>query len=270
MPQFIGPSGIIFVRCMAAAVFFSCLYIFSPKEKILKTDLYKIIMASALGIAANQLLFMEGLNKTTPINASLMMTSSPIIVFIVAAIYLKEKITWAKVAGISLAASGAIALLLHSLAIAAHNILVGDIFIILNACCWALFLVRVKPLVTKYRTTTIMPLLFIFGFAFIFPFGYSDFQKIVFNQFTLQAWWALGFVIVFSTLFAYYLNIHVLKFINPSIAGVYIYMQPVLATFFSIVLGKDMLTVEKIIFSLLIFSGVYLVSKKRPTHNNDL
>lgn len=262
MPEFILPFGIVFIRCVVAVVFFSVVYMFSPKEKIDTKDILKIGLASALGIACNQLLFIEGLNMTTPINASLMMTSSPIIVFLVSAIILKEKITWVKIVGIALAASGAISLLLHSFSMEAHSILVGDIFIILNACCWALFLVVIKPLVVRYRTTTIIPFLFIFGLIMVIPFGIGDFRAINFEHFTSKAWLALGFVIVFATLFAYYFNIYVLKFIDPSIAGIYIYLQPLLATVFSIFLGKDYLTFEKVLFSLFIFSGVYLVSRK--------
>lgn len=269
MPDFISPAAIILVRCISAVVFFGALYLFSPKEKIAKADLLKILMASMVGIAANQLLFMEGLNKTTPINAALMMTCSPIIVFLVAAWILKEKITWIKILGIALAASGAVSLLLHSFSVAAHQILVGDIYIILNACCWAFFLVLIKPLVAKYRTTTIIPLLFGFGLIMVFPFGINDLLATDFVAFTTSAWLALIFVVVFSTLFAYYLNIHVMKFVDPSIAGIYIYLQPVLATFFSVSLGKDILSSEKIIFSLLIFSGVYLVSKRRREETRD-
>lgn len=263
MPDFISPAAIILVRCISAVLFFATLYLFSPKEKIAKADLLKILLASTLGIAANQLLFMEGLNKTTPINAALMMTCSPIIVFLVAAWILKEKITWVKIVGITLAASGAVSLLLHSFSIDAHQILVGDIYIILNACCWAFFLVLIKPLVVKYRTTTVVPLLFGFGLILVFPFGINNLLATDFMAFTTTAWLALIFVVVFSTLFAYYLNIHVMKFVDPSIAGIYIYLQPVLATLFSVALGKDILSNEKVLFSLLIFSGVYLVSKKR-------
>lgn len=272
MPDFISPSAIILTRSISSVFFFGILWFISPKEKIEKRDLKQIILASFLGIASNQLLFMEGLNKSTPINAALMMTSSPVIVFLVSALIYKERITLVKILGIVLAASGAISLLLHSFSIAAHTILLGDIYIIMNASCWALFLVIIKPLVTKYRTTTIIPVLFLFGFMMVLPFGAHDFVHTQFAAFTTVAWLALAFVIVFSTWVAYYLNIHVMKFVNPSIAGIYIYLQPVLATIFSLMLGKDELSVEKIFFSLLIFSGVYLVSKRpaKITTTSDL
>ncbi|TAH25571.1 MAG: DMT family transporter [Cytophagales bacterium] len=262
MPVYISPSAIILIRAITSVVFFFALYLFSEKEKIGKSNLLRLILASIMGIAANQLLFMEGLNKTTPINAALMMTSSPIFVIIISSIFLKEKISKLNLLGLLFAASGAISILLYSFKIAAHQVLIGDIYILLNAFCWAVFLILIKPIIMKYKTTTIMPLLFMIGTIGILPFAWNDLVSTNFNLFSSEAWYSLFFIIIFSSWFAYYFNIHALKFVHPSIAGVYIYLQPVLTSFFAVWLEKDQISLEKIIFSIIIIAGIYLVSIK--------
>lgn len=262
MPQYISPSAIIVVRSISAVLFFSLLYLFSTKQKVNQRDFWRLVLAAFLGIAANQLLFMEGLNKTSPINASLMMTSAPVLVLLTSIWMKKERFTIYKLIGLVCAGMGALMLLAHSMSIDSHEVMLGDVYILLNAACWALFLVVIKPIITKYHTTTVMPILYLLGLMFVLPFGWQDFIHTNFRAFSIEAWLALGFVIVFATWIAYFLNIYGLKHVNPSAAGVYIYLQPVFSTIISITMGKDELNFEKVVFSIFIFVGIYLVGVK--------
>lgn len=270
IPVYLHPSTGILVRVMITALVFVTAYLFSKKERVRKEDIARLVLSAALGIAANQLLFFEGLSRTTPINASLMMTSAPIVIVLFSSFILREKITRKKIIGTVLAAFGAISLLLHSGTQPDGNIFLGDLMVLSNACCWALFLVTVKPLMAKYSTITIVTWLFVIGSLFVLPFGYKGLIDINLNIFTWQAWAALSFIVVFATVIAYYFNVKVLKNVDASVAGIYIYLQPVLATLIAMGMGKDVLTLEKSTFALLILSGVYLVSsndkisKERP------
>jgi drug/metabolite transporter (DMT)-like permease len=55
-----------------------------------------------------------------------------------------------------------------------------------------------------------------------------------------------------------------MKELKPTTIAVFVYLQPVFATIFAISLGKDDLTLVKIISAILIFTGVYLVTQKAP------
>ncbi len=222
----------------------------------------RVFLAALFGIVINQMCFYEGLNLTTPINASLMMTSTPIIVLLVSSFMLREKISATKIIGVLLGTTGTVLLLLHSGRGKVEGLFTGDLLVLINASAWACFLVTVKPLMHKYNPFTILKWIFFLGFLIILPFGYQDFIRTDWTALTAEAWWAFAFVIVFATLFNYYLNSAVMKFVNPSLAGSYIYIQPPIAAMIAIFLGKDYFDLEKSSYLVVILSGVYLVSMR--------
>ena len=138
----------------------------------------------------------------------------------------------------------------------------GDIFVLINATSYGLYLVLVKPLMSKYNPITILFIVFSFGLIFVFPFGYNELSLVDWTEIPNNIWFEIGFVVLFTTFFAYLLNAFALKNVSPNTVSIYIYLQPVLASFFAIYWGSDELKEDKIIAALLIFAGVYLVSKE--------
>jgi len=106
MPNKIGPSAFIFLRIVGAGILFWIIKSFI-KEKINKKDFPLLILCGLLGVASNQLLFFHGLNLTSPIDASIIITAIPIVVLIFSAILLKERITPNKIIGIAIGGIGA-------------------------------------------------------------------------------------------------------------------------------------------------------------------
>ncbi len=270
MPAYIQPSGIIVLRGIVCILVFGAIDIFFVKERVEKKDFGRLLLCALFGIAINQLMFYNGLNLTTPINASLMMTTSPIIILVISSLVLKERITFLKVAGLILGATGTILLLLHSGMGEKGDLLIGDIMVLINAISWGCFLVTVKPLMMKYNPFTVLKWVFFFGFFMVLPFGYHDFISVKWELMTYEAMWALAFVVIFATLFAYYYNAAVLKYVNTSIAGSYIYLQPVLAAAIAIAWGKDIFSLQKLAYSFLILSGVYLVSLRKNNSQSNI
>jgi drug/metabolite transporter (DMT)-like permease len=263
MPDYVQPSAIIIIRGIFAILFFWLLHLLFVKEKLSeRKDLYRMFVCAIFGITANQILFYEGLNLTTPINASLLQCAVPIFVIIFSAWMLQERITAIKILGITLGATGAILLLLHSRRAELSGAQAGDIMVLLNAISYAVFLVLVRPLSQKYNPITIVKWVFLFGTIMSLPFGYNQLMKVEWSRLPQDAIISLGFIIIFATLINYYLNVGVLRFVQTSVAGIYIYLQPVIASVIAISMEKDSFTYEKIFYSLLIFGGVYLVSKK--------
>jgi len=263
MPLYIQPSAIVVVRVVLAAAFFWLVDLFFKREQLdFRKDLPRIALCGFFGVGANQLLFYSGLNLTSPINASLIMTTCPVLVLIASAILLEERVTIIKVTGIALGAAGASLLLLSSHSNVDQGMFLGDFMIFLNASCYAVFLVLVKPLLARYRALTIAKWLFLLGCFYVIPFGYQEVMQTSWNTIPIFAGLAFGYIIIFNTIIAYYFNVNVMKYVNASVAGIYIYLQPMLATTIAIGFGRDVLTPQKIISSLLIFGGVFLVSRK--------
>ncbi len=261
MPDYIGPSGFILLRVIGGSLLFFLTYIFFIKENVELKDIVRLLFCGLFGVAINQLFFFEGLNLTTPINAAIIMTVSPILVIIFSAIIIKEKITIRKLLGIFLGIVGAATLILKSGSISIDNaFFVGNILIFINATSYSIYLVLVKTLMTKYNPITVMFYVFSFGLIFVLPFGLNELLEVNTQSFSKIIYLKVAFVVICTTFLAYLFNAFALKTLNPSVVSTYIYLQPVLASVVAIFLKSDSLDFIKILSALFIFSAVYLVS----------
>lgn len=263
MPDFISPISIVFFRIIGAGILFWLLSLFVKTQKVERKDMIKMSWLALFGVVINQIFFIYGLSITTPINSSIIMISNPIIVFTFTMIVLKERITLLKVSGLILAISGAIMILLYRGNFeVGSDTLAGDLMTLVNSASWAVFVVLVKPIMQKYNTATAMRWMFLFGSIYILPIGYSEAMHTNFYNFTPYAFFALGFVVIATTFLAYFLNIYGLQELSAGTVSTYIYLQPLLASIFAIVGGKDTLTTTKLISGILIIFGLYLVNIK--------
>lgn len=261
MPDYIGPSGFILLRVIGGSLLFFLTYIFFIKENVELKDIVRLLFCGLFGVAINQLFFFEGLNLTTPINAAIIMTVSPILVIVFSAIIIKEKITIRKLLGIFLGIVGAATLILKSGSISTDNaFFVGNILIFINATSYSIYLVLVKTLMTKYNPITVMFYVFSFGLIFVLPFGLNELLEVNTQSFSKIIYLKVAFVVICTTFLAYLFNAFALKTLNPSVVSTYIYLQPVLASVVAIFLKSDSLDFIKILSALFIFSAVYLVS----------
>jgi len=260
---FIKPFGFIVLRVGGAALLFWLFSFLGPKEKIDKKDFKTIIAAAVFGVAVNMLLFFKGLELTTPIHASVIMIIAPIIVLILSSFYLNESITRLKVIGIIFGFTGATVLIVYGKSPSpADNVFLGNIMILLNAISYSIYIIIVKKLTYKYHPFTFIKWLFLFGFFMVLPFGFSDLQLIDINTFSPYIWFSVAFVIIGATFGTYILNPLALKHLKASTVAVFIYLQPLIAGVFAVIMGSDIVTPLKISATALIFTGVYLVTKK--------
>lgn len=275
MPDKIGPSSFVFIRLLFATPLFWILNTFVVKERVAKSDIPRLVLCGLLGAATNQLLFFHGINLTSPIDASIIMTVVPVIVLVFSSLLLKEHITKNKLLGIIIGGIGAITLILYGSKVAGSSSLLGNLFIFLNATSYGLYLVFVKPLMKKYKAITVISWVFLFGFLFTFPFGINDFMNTDFAAFTLNTYLVVAFVVLFTTFFAYLFNIYSLNYVSPSVTSSYIYLQPlisfIMVTIYAEVFSQKQyiqdINLVKIVSCLLVVFGVYLVSKKAKSTN---
>jgi drug/metabolite transporter (DMT)-like permease len=262
MPKYVNAYGFILLRVVGATLLFWLLSSFLPKEKIEKQDFKRLIACGFFGAAINMMMFFKGLSYTTPINASIIMTSIPIMVLLMASIIIKEKISGQKTLGILLGATGAIVLIVSdkSLSIGTDT-LWGDSLTLFNAMSYGLYLVMVKPLMNKYEAFTVIKWVFLFGTLFVMPLGIPEVLEVNWNNLPTDIWYGIAYVVIGTTFLSYLFNSFGIKFVGPSIVAMYIYLQPILASAFALYLGKDILTPTKVICTALIFVGVYLVSR---------
>ena len=270
MPNYVEAYGFIIMRVGGSAILFWLVWLFSRiskdvrDEKIDRADYPRIFWAAFFGVALNMLAFFKGLSLTSPISASVLMVSTPIIVLVLSAIILKERMQKRMVFGIILGLIGTAFLILYGKSSGnATNPTLGNFLVFINATSYGLYLVIVKKLMEKYNPFNFAKWIYLIGFIMVLPFGWGEFETINWALMPMDIYLKIGFVVVFSTFGTYMLNLLSMRELKPTTVAVFVYLQPFFATVFAISLGKDELTLVKIVSAILIFTGVYLVTQKK-------
>lgn len=267
MAGMVTPEGLTIMRMLFACIMFWITSLFMKQEKVPFKDLALLFLCAMCGVAINQSVFIEGLSRTSPVDASIIATAGPIYVMLLAALILKEPITKKKTAGVFLGAAGALTLILFSAR--SHNQssdLTGDLMVVFSGFMYSIYVVVSKPLSQRYSSVTIMKWMFLFSCIVLVPFMYKDIITTPAFHTATPDWKALGgiaFVLLGATYLAYLLIPMALKRIRPTTVSMYNYMQPIVASFIAIIIGQDKFSIGNILSALLVFSGVYLVTQSK-------
>ncbi|HEY9186121.1 MAG TPA: DMT family transporter [Salegentibacter sp.] len=270
MPVHIEPFGFIFLRVFGAAILFWSISFLGPREKIATSDWPRLMGCAVFGMVINMLFFFKGLSLSTPINSSVIVTLSPVMVLILASILIRERITLLKSIGIIIGLAGALILVLFSAETGSNapNIPMGNVLFIVNAFSYGLYLILVKPLTAKYHSFTLMKWLFLIAVFINFPITIGEFTDVQWSSLPFDAMWKMAFVVLGTTFSTYLLNIYALKQLSASTISAFIYLQPLIAIVYAISTGADSLNLTKVVAALLVFAGVYMVTKKKTELRN--
>ncbi len=273
LPDKISPEGLTLSRILFACIAFWVTSIFLPKEKPEKKDMWMLFVCSLTGIVLNQGAFIKGLSSTSPVDASVLTTCSPMFVIVLAFFFLKEPITLKKAGGVLIGAAGAILLVLSgNHAGGSVSSVSGNLLIVLGGFMYAIYLTIAKPLTLKYTSVTIMKWMFLFSTLILLPFEYKSLLEAPAYQspYESQTIWSLIFILFGATYITYLMIPLALKRIRPTTVSMYNYVQPIIASLAATILGQDVITWQKIGCAIMIFVGVYLVtiSKSRADMEN--
>ncbi|MBP5547089.1 MAG: DMT family transporter [Bacteroidales bacterium] len=262
----VQPIVLFSMRALVAGALFWLLSLFTPKEHVPPKDLLKLFGAGILGLFLPQLTFLHAIAHTTPVDLSVMSTTTPIFTMFVAAIFLKEPITWKKTLGVALSFGGILWLILQS-TFGGHGPSetepVGILFCFANYIVFALYLGTCRNLIARYSVVTSMKWMFLVSFLISLPFSLPKLATTEFTLVSSQVWWEIGFMIFFSTFIAYYLIPAAQQRIRPTLVSMYGYLQPIIAIAAAIWTGLDHITFTKITAALFVFFGVWVVNQSR-------
>lgn len=265
----VTPLVVTDLRVFGAMVLFWIVSFFRKPEHVGHKDLAKLFVASLLAIVFNQGCFIFGVGLTSPADASIITTSMPLWAMVLAAIFLKEPITGKKVLGIAFGATGALLLIMGSShagtssTVSGDKSIWGDLLVLMAQLSYALYLVLFKNFVGKYSVFTLMKWMFTYAFICLLPFSYNDLLAADWAGLSLMEIGSLAFIVVGSTFLCYILVVVGQKNLRPTVAGMYNYVQPVVACIVAICWGMDSFNWVKGVSILLIFGGVYLVTMSR-------
>lgn len=258
--NYMQPFGMNLIRVTVSLLLFWVLYFINPNEKkINKKHIPRFILCALTGIAINQMLFLKGLSLSYSIHAALLMLTTPILITFIAGWLLKEKINWYKIIGLLLGVTGAVILISARQQTGnGSQVFLGDMLILTNAVAYTIYFILVKPLMLKYNPVQVIRWVFTYGFFMVLPFGWNEFVAINWSTFGTTAFICLSLIVLGGTFLAYLFNVYGIKILGASVAGTYIYLQPVFATAIAMIFLKEELEGYKIMAAITIFSGVYL------------
>lgn len=272
MPEWIGPEGLVLLRCAFSTIGFWIADLFvshSKAPKPMRKDYLMMMLGGILGMAGNLLLYLRGLSMTGPVDAFVIRTVQPIIVILLSVVFLHAVFTKYKAIGILLGLAGTVYISVMPHSGSVHDSFSGDMVIFLSAVLYALFLILIKPYTLKFNPIYVMKWMSLAAFLFSIPFGAKQlFNAPLFHgQAGMHIWLELGYVLIFATLVAYLLNLKALNYISPFVESVYIYLLPITGAMVSIGMGLQKFSWHDPIALVLIIAGFVSINMKRRKTN---
>ncbi|MFI3261469.1 MAG: EamA family transporter [Rikenellaceae bacterium] len=263
MPHYMSGVTLALTRVVSGMILVGGLTLLFKRQKIEKGDIVKLFFTGTIGLGVTQALFMEGLSKTSPVDAAIITTFVPILVVVISAVFYKEKFTLPKFIGLVLGTSGALIVVLKSNNSPTHG---SDMFLgnILMCCCtvsYSLYYIWITPLMRKYNPLVVLSWIFVFGSLFLFSFAGKSLAETDFSAFNSTATISLLFVIFCSTFIGYTSMAYSLTRLSPTTASIYSYCKPVVAMIAAVYAGQDKVTFTSIIAILLVLSGVIFITR---------
>lgn len=261
----LSPLGVFTIRAAGASLLYWISGLFMPRENIDRKDYPKIFAASMLGLFITQVSFLYGIGSISPVDWSVITVLGPIFTMFTAAIVLKEPITFKKTLGVLTSFAGIVILILSGshAASGADTSVFGVLMGLVNAFSFALYLGIFRPLIQKYSVVTFMKWMFLFSLAVSLPFTAKEIAVLDWSSVSSAYYLELSYLVVFSTVVAYFLIPLGQKYIRPTIVSMYSYLQPIIACVVSIWLGMDRITVLKLAAAAAVVVGVVIVSRSK-------
>lgn len=254
-----------YFRLIGATAVFWLASLFVKREKVTRKDLITLFFASLFGIAINQTSFIVGLETTSPIDASLIITLTPILTMLISAAYLKEPITSKKIIGVLIGCSGAVILITTSryLNVSGTRSWLGNALCLLSSLAYACYLVFFRNFIKTKHPITLMKWMFLFSAILLLPIGIPKLKSVDFASINTILGLEVLYVVLMATFLTYLLIPIGQKHLRPTTLTMYNYLQPIIAAVLAIFLGQDVFGIEKVLAAILVFMGVYIVTKSK-------
>ena len=267
----ITPMALSGYRIIGGALLFWLIGMFVKPDKnacnsIERRDIVPLIIASLLVIGLNQVLIIVGMSLTSPVDASVVCSLTPIFTLIFGAILMGIAFTWSKALGVTIGLAGALIFVFTGQADAetcVTNPVLGDVACLMAQVFGALYLVCFTKLISKYSLITLMKWMFLISGIAVLPFSLPDMLAVDWSQVILMEYIDLTFIILFGTCLAYMLIPVAQRRVEPTVIAMYNYLQPVVAVVFSVIAGLATFSITNAVATAMVFVGVWIVNRAK-------
>lgn len=260
----VSPIALFCMRAFGAfALFELCSLLRHDHERIALRDMWKVALASFLGLFLTQLSFLKAVTMATAIDVSILSILSPIMAMAVGALFMKEKITVQGVLGLGVSVAGVLFLIFHTAGMgggASRTSIGGILLMLVNTLSFATYVALFRPLIQRYSVVCFMKWMFLFSALLALPFGIKDLVNTEYGAIPVDIILQILYVVVFATFVSYFLIPLGQKRVSPVVVCMYSYLQPVMALAISTALGLDTMSWAKATAAMLVFLGVGIVN----------
>lgn len=265
----VSPMALSAIRIAGGAIVFWLAGLLLPQRisgngRLEKRDILTVVLMSVLIISANQGLYIIGIGFTTPFEATVMTTMTPVFTMLLAAIFIAMPMTVLKITGVALGLGGALMLAFasrdSSTATLASNPALGNLMCMGAQICAAVYFTMFRGIIGRYHPFTLMKWLFLFGALTWMPFAWGDLMAIDPTLIDSRSLISLGYIIICPTFLAYLFMIYAQQILKPTTVSMYSYVQPLTAATIASVMGLSAFGWVNIIATVLIFTGVAMVA----------
>ncbi len=236
-----------------------------------RRSLARAAISGWLGVTANQSLYLFGLNHSTAVNATILVTTAPVFTVLGSLLLGLERPSAPKLAGIGLAAAGAIYLVDPGRLSFAPGVALGNLLILLGMICYASYFLVSKPLVARYDAVTASTYVMLFAALGVLPLGLPALLTADLHRVSGTMWWLVAYLVAGPTIGAYFLNMWALRRASSNTVATFMYLQPLLtAAVAPLVLTGEGLARRTIVAGAGIFAGLALVIRAEQQQRRTL
>lgn len=258
---YISPMAMVTASLVVAAIWSLTPMIWEKTERVEPADRLKLFGAALLMGITRKLCMMFGLSHTSPIDGSIISTTTPLLVLVLSVVVGLERFSKLKVIGLLLGMAGAISIVISSNHSAHEQSgAMGNLLILTSACVSAAYMVWFKRLIAKYRITTLLRWIYCTSAIIMIPIGAHDLLATDISAMDSRILLAALFVLIVPTYIPNLLLNYSLRFVAPTVSSIYSYLQPIIAIILAVAMGLDKLHLDTIFFALIIFAGVGMVT----------
>ncbi|WP_315120029.1 DMT family transporter [uncultured Clostridium sp.] len=252
---------------LASIILFVFLKVKYPEEKILKEDRLKVALSGLFGVSLYFYFENYSVLFTSASNVAVLISSIPVFTLLSQTLIFKEKMTLGKMGGAALSVIGIFIIIISKEKVSFFSSgTIGDIMALMAALCWVVYTIITSKFKGNYKSITITTYQNLWGCLFlspsIFVFKVSmPSTKVIFNIIYLS---------IFCSCIGYAIYIYCLNKLGATVITTYINLQPIVSLISAKVLLKEKITLWQVLGSLIIISGVLLVSFSEKISLNNL
>ena len=231
--------------------------------RLTRRDWLVIAMLGLIGQFGYQLLFIEGMERTSVANASIIIGCTPVAVSLTTAVLGHERLPWPHWVGMALSFVG-VYLIVSGGARSGASSLTGDLMMLACVACWTVYTVAARPMLRTFSPLLVTGLSMAIGTLLFLPAAVGDFRQTPWGDVPLVAWACLVFSSLLALNFAYTSWYHGVRHLGPSRTALYSNLVPAAALVVAMVWLGERLGGLRLAGAILVLAGVVVTRYRRP------